>query len=346
MITELKKAIDRKIPSFIKSIDTTYSLSKISPLLYTCIKDFVTRDGKRVRPILFVVGYLGFAKKTAPRLYTSALAIELLHDFMLVHDDIIDKSDTRRGRPSMHALLNTHLKKLRGLKFDGQDLAIVVGDVMYAMAIDAFLAIKEEPYRKEKALKNFIRAAIFTGGGEFIELLNDAKKIEQVTKNDIYKIYDFKTAYYTFATPLSTGAILAGAPASAIRGLSSYGVALGRAFQIKDDILGIFGNEKQIGKSTLSDLQESKKTLLIWNTFLNSSAKDRLRIKKMLTKDKVTRGDLSLMQQLITRTGALDYAHSEIKRLIGQAQGIAEKIPMHQKYKKLLLTYPAQLLRV
>ena len=112
---------------------------------------------------MFVVGYLGFAKKPARNLYASALAIELLHDFMLVHDDIIDKSDTRRGKPSLHQVLNHYLKDPpEAIKFNGQDLAIVLGDIVYALAIHAFLSIKENPQRKDQALRKLIEATVYT----------------------------------------------------------------------------------------------------------------------------------------------------------------------------------------
>ena len=224
MFTTIKQRINSELHAFCRNIDTTYRLSSISPLLFEKIKEFIVRDGKRVRPILFIIGYKGFSRREAPGLYTSALAIELLHDFMLVHDDIIDKSATRRGAPSMHAMLNHHLRSHTKVKFSGQDLAIAAGDVMYAMAIHSFLAIKENMERKEKALKNFIEAAIFTGSGEFIELLAGTKHIKHITQDDIYKIYDYKTAYYTFASPLASGAILAGASKKEIDALSTYGL--------------------------------------------------------------------------------------------------------------------------
>jgi len=156
MIDIIRRTIEKKLRSFIDDIDKTYSLHDISPLLFRSIKEFVLRPCNRFRPILFVIGYLGFSRKPGRNLYTSALAIELLHDFMLVHDDIIDKSDTRRGKPSMHAKFNAYLSRQTKVKFNGQDLALIAGVVMYAMAIDSFLSIQELPQRKEKALRNFI----------------------------------------------------------------------------------------------------------------------------------------------------------------------------------------------
>jgi len=339
MLSRIKNNIDKNLETFIQRIDKLYSISKISPLLFRCIKDFVLRDGKRVRPILFVIGYLGYAKKVAANLYTSALSIELLHDFMLVHDDIIDKSATRRGKSSMHELLNKYLKDYKNIKFSGQDLSIVVGDVMYATAINAFLSINENMERKEKALKKFIEAAIHTGSGEFIELLIGDTTIEKVTKQDIDKIYDYKTARYTFSTPLATGAILAGAEESEVNNLFKFGIYLGRAFQIQDDILVMFGDEKKIGKSTLSDLQEAKKTILIWYAFKNSDTKNKKIIKRTLSKGKVTNADLLKMRRVIAESGALEHARKEIKRLKKLALNLLCTSKINPQYKNTLINY-------
>ncbi|HOX55104.1 MAG: polyprenyl synthetase family protein [Candidatus Omnitrophica bacterium] len=345
MLSRIKNNIDKNLKTFVAKIDKLYSISAISPLLFQCIKDFVLRDGKRVRPILFVTGYLGYAKKAASDLYTSALSIELLHDFMLVHDDIIDKSATRRGKPSMHELLNKHLKKYKNIKFNGQDLSIVVGDVMYATAINAFLTINENMERKEKALKKFIEAAIYTGSGEFIELINGAKAIEKVTKQDIDKIYDYKTARYTFSTPLTIGAILAGSKDSEINKLFKFGIYLGRAFQIQDDILGMFGDERKIGKSTLSDLQESKKTLLIWHAYNNAERKNKIIIKYILSKNNIFKKDLLTMRRIVKDSGSLEYCQDEIAKLKQKSLLLLSSLKMRSAYRNSLSIYCNSILK-
>ena len=341
MINKIKNKLNKELFKFIRKIDKLYALGSISPLLFENIKEFILRDGKRVRPLLFVIGYKAFAKKIAANLYTSALAIELLHDFMLVHDDIIDKSATRRGKPSMHEIFNSYLAQFRrrDIKFNGQDLALIIGDVMYAMSIHAFLSIKENMERKEIALKKFIKAAMYTGSGEFIELINGIKPIEHITKNDIFKVYDYKTAYYTFACPLSTGAILGGANNSQIENLFDYGIYLGRAFQIKDDILGMFSEEKETGKSSFSDLQESKKTLLIWYAYKNSGKKDKRKIKLILQKIKVKMSDLLAIREIVIKSGALNFSQKEISLLIRKSSQLIEKNGMKPLYRNLLQEY-------
>lgn len=346
MLSEIKKKIDSELKVFSKEIDKKYSLNKISPFLYQSIREFILRDGKRIRPILFVVGYLGFKAKAVPGLYTSALAIELLHDFLLVHDDIIDKSDSRRGKPSMHVVLNSALKGSKEAKFNGQDLAIVVGDVMYAMAIHAFLSIKEDPKRKEKALKKFIESAMNTGAGEFIELLNGIKDLGNINKDDILKVYDYKTAFYTFACPLILGATLAGASEKEVQKLSDFGVSLGRAFQIKDDIIGMFDEEAVIGKSAISDLQEAKRTLLIYYAYKMASASAKKEIKRIFLKKKVSRQDLLEMRRIITLSGALDLAKKDIEALLLKAQKVILSSRIKRQFRDLLRGYSQNLLKV
>jgi geranylgeranyl diphosphate synthase type I len=346
MLDKIKTKIDGELIQFIEKIDRLYSLSSISELLYKSIKDFVLRDGKRVRPILFCAGYLGFSKRIPSGLYSSALSFELLHDFMLVHDDIIDKSDTRRGKPAMHTLLDTHLKKYANVKFNGSDLAIVAGDILYAMAIQTFLMIKEEPKRKEKALKKFIDAALYTGSGEFIELLYTIRKMEDINKNVIYKIYDYKTAFYTFASPLAIGAILAGASDHSVDKLFRYGVYLGRAFQIKDDLLGIFGEEHKTGKSSLTDIKEAKKTLLVWHAYNHNTAQNKKRLENIFAKETVTHQDLVDIRKIIVRSGTFEYAKNEVMSFLKKSKRLLKESQIKEGFRYELYRYSQSVLEL
>lgn len=346
MFIKIKAKIEQELTRYIATLGKLYTLNKLSPILFKSIKEFILRDGKRIRPILFCIGYSGFSKKNPSGLYRSALSLELLHDFMLVHDDIIDKSDTRRGKPAMHTLLNKYLTKNMGAKFSGQDLAVVAGDVMYAMALDAFLAVKENPQRKETALRKLISAALYTGSGEFIELLLAVKPIEKVTLNDIYKIYDYKTANYTFASPLTMGAALAGANTQQIKKLSAYGMLLGRAFQIQDDIIGTFGEEKEIGKSNLTDIKEAKRTILLWYTFNHASKDSKLMIKRIIEGKSVSNAQLHKMRKIIVTTGALSYAQKQIKHLYLMAQKQINDLKMDKKHKEALNSFARKILKI
>jgi geranylgeranyl diphosphate synthase type I len=347
MLHEIKNKIERELLYYARlNIKQFYSLSRLSPLLYKHIKEFIICPGKRARPILFIIAYLGFAKKQSKGLYKSAVALELFHDYMLIHDDIIDKSETRRGKLSMHAALDKWLNRYKNSKISGQDLAIAAGDVMHSLAIDVFLSVKENIRRKEMALKKLLRSGVNTASGEFIELLYSLKSINKITKDDIYKVYDLKTANYTFASPLSIGATLAGAKKRDINNLFNYGTYLGRAFQIKDDILGIFGKEGETGKSNLTDLREGKKTILIWQAYRSSNRKNKLVIEKILVKKNIIRKDLKRIQKIIKLSGALSFAKKEVAKLISGAQKYLKNSSMRPEYKNLLNKYAQELLNL
>ncbi|MFA5311583.1 MAG: polyprenyl synthetase family protein [Candidatus Omnitrophota bacterium] len=346
MFLKIKNRVDRELKEYSLEIEKTYRLNSLSPLLFRSIKEYILREGKRVRPILFCIGYLGFAKKPSAGLFRSAISLELLHDFMLIHDDIIDKSDIRRGKPAMHVILKNKIPKNKGIKFNGQDLAIVTGDVIYAMALDAFLSIREEPKRKELALKKLILAALYTGSGEFMELLLGAKQIDKVNKNEVYKIYDYKTANYTFASPLAMGATLAGADKRQTLKLLQYGMCLGRAFQIKDDIIGTFAKSSEIGKSNLTDLAEAKKTILLWHAYNNCGGREKKIMKRILTMGCAKEAELKQIRGIILKSKSLQYAKNEIKSLIDRSKKILASTKIKHNYRKALEDFSGKILKV
>ncbi|MFY9402122.1 MAG: polyprenyl synthetase family protein [Candidatus Omnitrophota bacterium] len=346
MYLRIKKRIEEEIINYTRNLGTLYGFKKLSPLLSSSIKEFILRKGKRVRPILFCIGYLGFAKKIPYALYRSAISLELLHDFLLIHDDIIDKSQMRRGKLSMHTRYNRLLKERKEIKFCGEDLAMLTGDIFYAMAIDTFLAIKEGRKQKEEALKKLILTTLYTGSGEFIELLLTAKPIEKASKKEIYKVYDYKTANYTFASPLTIGATLAKAKKNQINKLFAYGMNLGRAFQIKDDIIGIFGETSAIGKSNLSDLSEAKKTILIWHAYKHASTKDKGNIRRIFKKDSITKKELILMRKILLKYKSLEYAKNQIQILKYKSEKLLNKIKIKPKYRNTLHKFSEDILKV
>lgn len=346
MFRQIRKNIERQLNAYCQDDPGLKILGSISPLLFKFIREFILRPGKRIRPTLFVIGYKGYSNRNPPGLFKSALALELLHDFLLIHDDIIDRSTLRRGAPSMHNLFNIYLKNYQNLKFNGQDLSIVAGDIVYAMAIHVFLSVKEAAAHKENALRRLIESAFYTGSGEFLELLLSARNAGSVKRRDILRVYDLKTANYTFASPLAVGATLAGAPAGQIKKLYAYGAYLGRAFQIKDDIIGMFGKSSDSGKSNLTDLKEAKKTLLISLAYQLSGAADKMIINKTLCKKNIAGADLVKIRRIVIKTGALEAAKDEIRSLLKKALALNHALKMKPTYKKILNDYCRQILSV
>ncbi len=346
MLGKIKNRINSEISAYFRSLRRTYPAEIFSPVLSGHIEDFITQDGKRARPIFFILGYLGFSKKIPRGLYRSAVSVELLHNFVLIHDDIIDRSDMRRNRPSLHSALDTYVMKQDRSRHNGKDLALVAGDILYALGIANFLSVDVTPARKEAALRKLVEAAIYTGSGEFLELLSELKGLSAVSKPDIYRIYDLKTGIYSFATPLVTGAILAGTKKAGLNRLYKYGVCIGRAFQIKDDIMDIIGSKENDFRPPLTDLREAKRTILMWYAYNNADDRDREILSNIINKEDIPYCELLKMRQILIKTGAIDFAVKEIRRLIDLSKDHCNGSGMSKPYRKALMSYCEELLRI
>ena len=338
MLKKLKKDIDRDLQLLLKDIRNDISLNTSSRILYKCIKDFTERDGKRIRPILFLLSYLGYTrKKRAPykKLLRCSLSLELLHDFLLIHDDVIDKSDLRRGKPTLHRLFNSELG-LPSTDDLGADLSIVAGDILFAVAMNTLLSFDEISSRKERALSLFTRTAMSTGIGEFIDVINNKTEIENIKQKDISLMYTLKTSKYTFSGPLLMGAILAGAPEKELKKLSGLGILLGEGFQIYDDLLDVFSTSKKTGKPVLSDLNESKKTLLLWKTHQTAQNNDRKTIRYILKKKQKSRTDLLKLRDLIINSGSGKYCLNKALSLLDESVHTCSTLNLKPDYAVLL----------
>jgi geranylgeranyl diphosphate synthase, type I len=338
MIDEIRKRIDISLASFLETVKRDYKLHTVSPILFESIKEFTLREGKRIRPLLLILGYKGYSRGKKPiskEIYNASTCMEFLHNFMLIHDDIIDRSDLRRGKPTMHKLLEKTVKTDDPKKL-GYDLAIIAGDIVYALAIDAFLAINESLDRKERALKYFIQTAAFTAMGEFIDTLHGVETLANVKEKDVYLNYTLKTARYTFDCPLVTGAILGGADNREIKKISDFAIQIGQAFQIQDDIIGIFDSEKNIGKSILSDLAESKKTLLVCHAYEHLKGKKHKEFLDCFLKKTKTFADLVTVRKIFIDAGSLDYSLDAVKTRLARSQKILATLKMDPTYRNLI----------
>jgi geranylgeranyl diphosphate synthase type I len=172
--------------------------------------------------------------------------------------------------------------------------------------------------------------------GEFIDTLHGVEKINRVKEKDVFLNYTLKTARYTFDCPLVVGAILAGAPEGDIEKLCQLGLLVGQAFQIQDDIIGIFDTQKNIGKSILSDLAESKKTLLVCHAYQTLRGQAKKRFMKHFTKPKKTYPDLVAIRKIFLESGSLQYSLEEIEKRVNRTLVLLEGLKMRQPYKGVI----------
>lgn len=340
----VKRNIEDRLDSYLEEIDKLYSLTETSPSIFAGIKAIIYGGGKRLRPVLLVMGYQAFADEPSDNIYNAALALELLHNFVLIHDDIVDRADSRRGNPSLHTMLGALLKSKGLSQPTGEDLAIIAGDVVYAAAIHSFLNTGFDVEKRQLGVMELSEIAVFTGIGQLKELLDQTRSLGDMTREEIDRVYDLKTAKYSFCGPLRVGAILAGASEEALAKLDEYGIYMGRAFQIKDDILDIVGEGG--GDASFDDIKQGTRTLLAWHSYLHSSENDRQFIQNLLNSHNPSQEDIYRIREMMRETGALKLAASEVTRLAALADETLDSLGIDSQRKQILGDYCRALVKM
>ncbi|MBD3296535.1 MAG: hypothetical protein GF392_04135 [Candidatus Omnitrophica bacterium] len=347
MIKTIKKDIDRALTGFLERIGSRLSAADSAEPLYRCIRDFVLRDGKRVRPILFILAYTGYTRekiRDMEPVYNASLSVELLHDFLLVHDDIIDRSPLRRGGPSMHRLFNTFYKKPPDSPL-GNDLATVAGDIIFGLSVETLLAIEEKAENRAKALRIFLESTVDTGVGEYIDIVNNFRGIDRIPLEEVLLTYRYKTSKYTFQCPLKMGAVLAGAEDDELERLSALSISLGQAFQIQDDLLDVFSSQEKTGKPVLSDIAEGKKTLLMWHAFSELDNTGREQLSSLLDLETKTDPDIEKIASLVRSTEAGARCFSRMNELFEETLSLCGALRMNTEQLRAFETFVRSLIK-
>ncbi|MCL2049072.1 MAG: polyprenyl synthetase family protein [Defluviitaleaceae bacterium] len=296
--------------------DTLIKNAENSPIMQAAIRDFYEqhKNGKRVRGALIKLGAEIGAEGAAGQvngeaLAKIALAYEIFQTAILIHDDIIDKSPTRRGKTTIHAHGDSHL---------GISRAICIGDYGLFLANKILAESGLDPKILAKVLDFFADIQLKTIEGEVIDVMlpHSQETAHEKYMRDVNKIYELKTAWYTIAGPLMLGAICGGADGEVLDGLRKFALPLGIAFQIKDDLLGIFGNEDVLGKPAISDILEKKQTILY-----GMAKRQEPRIDEHYGNPLADERSLEAVREIFTDTGAKKYAEDEIARLSQAALG-------------------------
>jgi geranylgeranyl diphosphate synthase type I len=259
--------------------------------------------------------------------------MELFQSALLVHDDIMDRDTTRRGLSSLF-FQYAQLADRQGLNQSyhlGESLGICAGDVTFFIAFEilAGLDVDSDMYRRILALA--AREIGYVGVAQMQDVYNGASS-QRVTDADILRLYLYKTGRYTFSLPLMLGGILADRPDSDISLLEKLGESIGIVFQIRDDELGLFGNEAETGKPVGSDIREGKKTLFYGYLMELATGEDRERLAGIFGRQDLGDEDIRFVQDLTERLGIRDtvgkLAEAEYKRasaLLAQLSGGVEQ---------------------
>lgn len=303
---------------------------KVSDELSELLKQFTkaNQGGKRLRATLVKLGFeLGGGESTNKQILLPAAAIEIFQTSILAHDDVIDLSPLRRGKPTIY-------KALGGDHY-GISQTICLGDIGFFIATKLISESKFEDKNKNRALIHFSDMVIKTGIGEMLDIeLPRLKKQRQDLA--VLKIHELKTAYYTFIYPLNLGVILAGGSEKLTQEIEVFGRSLGLAFQIQDDILGVFGDEETLGKSVTSDIKEGKNTLLITQALKNADSQHKKIIKKYYGNPQVDQQGVEAIKNVFIESGALDYSKQKAVEYVVQAKQVIPKITKDKRLQNLL----------
>ncbi|MGC9444200.1 MAG: polyprenyl synthetase family protein [Candidatus Methanospirareceae archaeon] len=283
-------------------------------------KEYTLRGGKRLRPIFCIYGYKCLCAENDGAIFDAAISLELMQSYLLIHDDIMDEDELRRGRRTFHILCKELCERQFGRnkaqKF-GENVAIVGGDLLesYGAEVLATSAFKSEYV--QRALVAYAKIVKNVGYGQILDLTAERKG--SFSEDEILTIHHLKTASYTIEGPLHIGALLAGATEADLTVLSNYGIPLGLAFQIQDDILGLFGSEMKTGKPVGSDIREGKKTLLILHALEWCTDADKAVIFNALGNEVVTDEELEAVRAIVKETGSLEYSKERVRELTEKA---------------------------
>lgn len=249
--------------------------------------------GKRLRPLLVLLSakVVGGNFRNA---YNAAAAVEMLHNFTLVHDDIMDNADKRRGRLTLHK------------KYD-HNTAILTGDSLLSIAYEYLL--KDCDGNSKEVIASFTRGLIEICEGQSLD--TDFESRRNVSLSEYIVMITKKTAAMAEMC-CEIGALLGGGTSSKVKALGNYGLNLGIAFQIQDDLLDISADEKEFGKTIGGDLVEGKKTFLFLKALEKSEGEDRKKLLKVIQKKGIRKNQVFTYKLLYEKLGVLDAARNEI----------------------------------
>ena len=358
-LLELKNEVEKELNEFFND-KTKQAKSKEKPeeLLEMIgnLKEFVLSGGKRIRPILFCCGYFIAGGRKKADILKAAVSIELIHSYFLIHDDIIDEDDFRHNDLSMHCKykkeyenkfkrwkLKNSREKLQSndsfsensLEHFGVSMAILAGDFASSLGHEALTCSNFPSDLKIRAVEKLNQIILNTITGEAMDVV--LAEYPDVNADEIIKMQGYKTAKYTIEGPLHLGAILARADKKFLKSISEFAVPLGIAFQIQDDIIGVFGNKKRIGKPVGADIKEGKKTLLLVKALERADQKQLKILSESFGNRNISLNEIDAVREIIKKTGSLEYSLEKIKGLIEFSKMRFEEVKISQEYKKSLL---------
>lgn len=305
--------------------------NRIDPRIGECLKTILdySAGGKKVRGALTALGYRLAGGDDNNAILQASCGIELFHNFLIIHDDIVDNDIARHGQPTVHEKYS----KIHGHHF-GVAKAIIIGDMSEFLGYYLIVQSALPAERKIEALGKLNDLLLKTVYGEILDIEFDFQA--KVSWEDILMVRIYKTAYYTFVMPLTVGATLGNADRKTIRAIEKYGEPVGLAFQLADDILGVFGDPSKTGKSNESDIREGKRTLLFAKSLELANKTEREFLLKWYGAKNLTDKKIAEIREIMKSCGSLDFSVSLAGKLVRKGKKYIPSITPDRQNQEIL----------
>ena len=273
--------------------------------MVSAVVELSMRKGKRLRPALVALGLEAVKQRANLRLAVEAgAALELLHTYLLIHDDWMDDDAVRRGGPTVHVLLTKHFRSERV----GHSSAILAGDYALALATELLATLRTPDQRLRRVLACFAEMHEHAVFGQELDI--------SATSPGPEAAYALKTASYSVRGPLRLGALLGNARPATLKALDGFAGPVGVAFQLRDDLLSAFGDPRDTGKPLGGDLRSGKRTPLVLHALENALPRDRVHLTRVLGRRGAKSADVRRALDVLEKTGARRAVEARIDALV------------------------------
>ncbi|MGP3989226.1 polyprenyl synthetase family protein [Streptomyces sp. 3N207] len=303
-LTETRSHIETLLSGFLARKARTAATAHQAELA-ELLEEFL-RGGKRLRPLLCVTGwYAATGEGDLTPVTRLAASLELFHAFALIHDDVMDASDVRRGRPTVHRTLAARSPSTRGgdaAERFGTNAAILLGDLALTWSDELLHTTDLSEPQRGAVLQclDTMRTEVMTG--QYLDLLTTGGAVADI--DTALSVARKKTAAYTVERPLHLGALLADPPQSVLEVCTAYGIPLGEGYQLRDDLLGVFADPGSTGKPCLDDLRDGKNTVLLSLAFAHATPAQADRLRALVGRPGLTEETAEEIRAILTTTGA------------------------------------------
>jgi geranylgeranyl diphosphate synthase, type I len=334
------RGVDQRLEEFLAERTSHLDLPHLE--VFTSLLRSFLHGGKRIRPLLAYAGWAaaGGTGDTAAITAVGA-SLEMFHACALIHDDIMDASDTRRGKPAIHrAFQHLHHAHHEPGRL-GVNAAILLGDLACGWSYEllgqlpASSAIPQDRLTALRAVLDTMRCETLIG--QYLDLLHTtAGPADPATLKQALSVIRYKTSKYTIERPLHAGAALAGAGPATLEACSAYALPLGEGFQLRDDLLGVFGNPASTGKPVLDDLREGKRTALVVLARQHANPAQAALLDALLGNPDLDEDGAAQIRTVLARTGARDIVEDMISDRLDRALRALQTAPFQPAARDLL----------